>query len=103
MRILAVSLLALLPAAAGAADTKPALTIGDSPEVSVIVPKGVISPGGRANCPRTTNYYAYRDGKPLKPQKLTELPTGNMYSAVYRRDANGCEKPIVVKYGIGRL
>jgi hypothetical protein len=38
----------------------------------------------------------------LKPRKLTELPPANVYSAVYRRDANGCEKPIVVKYGVGR-
>ena len=100
MRFLTVSLLALLPAAAGAADVKAPLTIGDAAQVTVI-PKGVISPGG-ANCPQATNYYAYKDGKPLKPQKLTELPPGNMYSAVYRRDANGCEKPIVVKYGVGR-
>lgn len=102
MRILAVSLLALLPAVAGAADVKAPLTITDSPEISVTVPKGVIAPGGSANCPKTTNYYAYKDGEPLKPQKLTELPPGNMYSAVYRRDVNGCEKPIVVKYGVGR-
>ena len=95
MRFLAVSLLALLPAAAGAAD----MTI--TPPVSVITPKGVISPGG-ANCPKPSNYFAYQDGKPLKPQKLAELPPGNMYSAVYRRDVNGCESPIVVKYGLGR-
>jgi hypothetical protein len=102
MRILAVSLLALLPAAAGAADVKAPLKIDDSPEISVVVPRGVISPGGGANCPKTTNYYAYRGGKALTPQKLTELPPGNMYSAVYRRDVDGCEKPIVVKYGVGR-
>lgn len=101
MRILAVSLLALLPAAAGAADMKAPLTISDAPEVAVIIPKGVISPVG-ANCPKPTNYYAYKDGKPLKPQKLTELPPGNMYSAVFRVDVNGCNNPIVVKYGVGR-
>ena len=100
MRFLAVSLLALLPAAAAAADTKAPLTIGDAPTISVVT-KGVIASLG-ANCPKATNYYANKDGKPLKPQKLTELPAGNMYSAVFRVDANGCEKPIVVKYGIGR-
>lgn len=95
MRFLTVSLVALLPAAAGAAD-------GKSPAAVTVVPsKGVISPLG-ANCARPTSHYAYRQGEPLKPQKLTELPPGNMYSAVFRRDANGCEKPIVVKYGIGR-
>jgi hypothetical protein len=100
MRILAVSLLALLPAAAGAANMKAPLNIGDAPEATVI-PKGVISPGG-ANCPTATNYFAYQDRKALKPQKLTELPPGNAYIAVYRRDVDGCEKPIVVKYGVGR-
>jgi hypothetical protein len=94
MRILTVSLLALLPAAAGAADTK------TPPSISVI-PKGVISPRG-TNCPNPTNYYAYKDGKPLKPQKLAQLPPGNMYSAVFRRDVNGCEVPIVVKYRVDR-
>lgn len=101
MRFLAVSLLAILPAAAGAADTKAPLAISAAAEVAMIVPNGVISPVG-ANCPRPTNYYAYEDGKPLKPQKLTELPPANMYSAVFRVDVNGCEKPIVVKYGLGR-
>jgi hypothetical protein len=93
MRFLLVSLLALLPAAAAAADTKA------PPQISVI--KGVVSPYG-VNCPNPTSYYAYREGKPLKPQRLTELPPADMYSAVYRRDASGCEKPIVVKYAIGR-
>ena len=95
MRFLTVSLLALLPAAAGAADMR------TPPAISVITPKGVISPLG-ANCPKPTNYFAYKDGKPLKPHKLTELPSGNMYSAVFRLDVNGCEKPIVVKYRVDR-
>ena len=95
MRFLAASILALLPAAAGAADAATA------PPISLVTPKGVIAPPG-ANCPKPSNYFAYQDGKPLKPQKLTELPPGNMYSAVYRRDVDGCEKPIVVKYGVGR-
>jgi hypothetical protein len=95
MRFLAASILALLPAAAAAAD------VAIAPPISLITPRGVFSPPG-ANCSKQSNYYAYEDGKPLKPQKLTELPPGNMYSAVYRRDANGCERPIVVKYGLGR-
>jgi hypothetical protein len=52
-----------------------------------------------SECPRTTSYYAWQRGKPVKPQKLTELPDANAYSAVYRRIA-GCEVPIVVKYGV---
>jgi hypothetical protein len=53
-------------------------------------------------CPQPANVYAAKPGDSLKPRKLTELPPANLYSAVYRRDANGCEKPIVVKYGVGR-
>lgn len=55
-----------------------------------------------AECPRTSGYQAFDPAKPLKPQKLGELPPGNLYAAVYRLDENGCEAPIVVKYGIGR-
>lgn len=52
------------------------------------------------NCPRTTSMHAYDRSKPLKPQKLGELPPANAYSAVYRL-VRGCEVPIVVKYGVG--
>jgi hypothetical protein len=38
--------------------------------------------------------------QPLPFHKLTELPPADAYSAVYRT-VNGCESPIVVKYGIG--
>jgi hypothetical protein len=53
-------------------------------------------------CPKATTQFAVKPGEPLKPRKLTELPPGNLYVAVYRRDSNGCESPIVVKYGVGR-
>jgi hypothetical protein len=53
-------------------------------------------------CSKAASHYAIDPAKPLKPRKLTELPSGNMYVAVYRRDANGCEAPIVVKYDVGR-
>jgi hypothetical protein len=52
------------------------------------------------NCPRATSMHAYDRSKPLKPQKLGELPPANAYSAVYRL-VRGCEVPIVVKYGVG--
>jgi hypothetical protein len=58
-------------------------------------------------CPRTTSYLTgqaglYR-GQPLTPRKLTELPPGIAYMAVYRR-INGCEAPMtMVEYrGQGR-
>ena len=51
-------------------------------------------------CPRTTSMQAFDRSKPLKPQKLGELPPANAYKAVYRLVA-GCEVPVVVKYGVG--
>jgi hypothetical protein len=43
-----------------------------------------------------------KQGGGVKLHKLTELPPANAYIAVFRHDSNGCEAPIVVKYGIGR-
>ena len=51
-------------------------------------------------CPRATSMHAYDRSKPLKPQKLGDLPPANAYSAVYRL-VRGCEVPIVVRYGVG--
>lgn len=47
------------------------------------------------SCPRTTARYAWQKGKPLTPKKLTELPPGKSYMAVYRT-VNGCEYPMTV-------
>lgn len=52
-------------------------------------------------CRITTAHIALERGKSLPLKNLNELPRGNMYSAVYRR-VNGCEKPIVVRYNVGR-
>jgi hypothetical protein len=52
-----------------------------------------------ANCPATSRYEASRRGKPLRAQKLGELPDADMYKAVYRRIGR-CEAPIIVKYGV---
>jgi hypothetical protein len=51
------------------------------------------------NCPRKTSYFAWQGGKPVKPQKLSELPDANLYLAVYRR-VGGCEVPVVVRYRV---
>ena len=54
------------------------------------------APATRPNtCPRTTSHYAVDPTKPLKPRKLTELPPGNGYMAVYRT-VNGCEFPMTM-------
>jgi hypothetical protein len=52
-----------------------------------------------ANCPRTSSYLAekigaYR-GKPLAPRKLTELPPGTAFIAVYRHIGD-CEAPLTM-------
>jgi hypothetical protein len=52
-----------------------------------------------SNCPSTTSHFAGDHGKWVEPQKLTELPDANFYSAVYRR-VDGCEEPIIVKYRV---
>jgi len=52
-------------------------------------------------CPRTTPHIVVERGEPPQLRKLTELPPANMYSAVYRQ-VGGCEKPIVVRYNVGK-
>lgn len=46
-------------------------------------------------CRPTAPYYAYRDGKPLKPHKLTELPPATTYMAVFRHIGT-CEVPMTM-------
>ncbi len=47
------------------------------------------------SCLRTTSLFAVNPTRPLKPQKLTELPPGKGYMAVYRT-VNGCEFPMTM-------
>jgi hypothetical protein len=88
MRLLAAALIALIPASAGAVAAPGALRpvhgLAQSPP----------------NCPRTTGYYAWQRGEPVRPHKLTELPPANAYAAVFRHIGR-CEVPVVVKYGVG--
>ena len=63
-------------------------------------------PSPKANCPRTTSHYASKDlmyrGDRIAPKKLTELPPGIGFMAVYRT-VNGCEAPMtMVEYRAGR-
>jgi hypothetical protein len=58
------------------------------------------SPAAQADkCPHTQSYLAdqsglYR-GKPLTPKKLTDLPRGTAYMAVYRH-IGACEAPLTM-------
>jgi len=79
--VLAIVVLAVVPAAAGA----------KSPPVA--------GPKGAADCPRTSSYLAeeigaYR-GKAMTPRKLGELPSGTPYMAVYRQ-IGGCDAPMTM-------
>jgi hypothetical protein len=64
-----------------------------------------VPPRPASSCPRTTSHLAGDDilfgSKSLPLQKLTELPDANLYLTVFRR-VDGCEAPIVVKYGVNR-
>lgn len=56
-------------------------------------------PGSEANCPHASSYVAdgpgvYRN-EPLRPRKLTELPPGTTYMAVYRH-IGACEAPLTM-------
>jgi hypothetical protein len=89
MRLLLVALIALLPASAGAvalqnvprAKESASSTLGKCKQVGA-------------------HYYAYRDGKKVKPRKLTELPPANAYIAIVRNDGL-CEVPVIVRYNLG--
>jgi hypothetical protein len=59
-----------------------------------------LAANSQRECPRTTSMHAFDRSKPLKPQKLGDLPPANAYKAVYRT-VGGCEVPVVVKYGVG--
>lgn len=51
-------------------------------------------------CPEVTRYFAHKggkwQGKPVRPQKLAELPPADTYAAVFRHDERGCV--VLVKY-----
>lgn len=94
MRVLAITFLALLPGAAGAA------SVGPAPAVAV--EKSAPPLPGQGHCRRATSYHAFDSSKPVKPQKLTELPPGTAFMAVHRT-IGGCEVPLtVIEYRNGR-
>jgi hypothetical protein len=92
MRRLLVAPLVLfgMASASAAADLSP--PVRDMP---------VLNPNPSAeHCPPISRYEAAKRGGKLKPDLLTELPTADLYKAVYRR-IGGCIAPIIAAYGIG--
>jgi hypothetical protein len=65
-----------------------------------------ISPGALSaapgDCPQTAATLAAERARNGLFQRLDELPSADMYSAVYRRDARGCESPIIIRSDVGR-
>lgn len=92
MRFLLPALL-LLPASAGAVSVQKAPTRN----FPIVRGEAWLS---APDCPRTTHYYAYNPGEPVKPYKLGELPPANAYTAVLRHDGR-CEVPLIIRYGVG--
>lgn len=74
----------LVPVAASAAES-------DGPRAS--------GSSSASHCPRISSYLAINSGlyrsQPLMPRKLTELPPGTTYMAVYRH-IGGCDAPLTM-------
>jgi hypothetical protein len=93
MRVLLLTSLLALPGAAAAMPARDMPAYNPTPRA------------GAGLCPKTAAQIAadrIKKGGATKFHKLTELPPANAYIAVFRHDSNGCEAPIVVRYGVGR-
>lgn len=114
MRVLLLTALLAIPASAASVPRASAPLYSAPPASEPTIPtpaqgKSVINPNYRVAlglCPTAAAQMAAdrarKTGGRALFRKLTELPPGNLYSAVYHHDSNGCESPIVVKYGVGR-
>jgi hypothetical protein len=99
MRLLLLSLAAILPAGSAAAPA-PQTDIVHPPFAAGEMPVIDPSPDAKGDCPPISRYHAMRRGGPLAPRNLTELPAADHYKAVYRR-IDGCEAPIIVGFDVG--
>ena len=103
MRVLAVFLLLGASAPVLAADAGKGVRIVENPNEARIDAAELAK--ATAKCRPTTSYLTqqrglYR-GAPLTPKKLTELPQGTTYMAVFRH-IGGCEAPMtMVEYRSG--
>lgn len=70
------------------------------PAAAPVTPGQRSSPIAGSECPDADRYLAHRGGKwqdkPVRPQKLGDLPPAEAFAAVLRRDERGCM--VLVKY-----
>lgn len=67
-------------------------------------PAGILSPDAKNSatgqpCQRS-NVVPARPGESPRPNRLGELPPGDVVLAVLRQE-DGCYKPVIVRYGVG--
>ena len=107
MRYLLLASAIMLPVAAGAAADGGFATLAASGAEPVVASPGnafeglqearVINPVP-TNCPSIAERAAEKRGRPLRADRLTDLPPGEAFHAVYRLDSNGCPDPVLVGY-----
>ena len=69
-------------------------------------PRVIVLPSDLANkiaplCKQTSPELVDESKKPVRAQKLNELPNADAFQTVIRRDENGCNKPAIIAYDIG--
>jgi hypothetical protein len=71
------------------------------PATAPVSPGQRHSPVAGSDCPDADRFLARRGGKwqdkPVRPQKLAELPPAETFAAVLRHDERGCMVPVMYR------
>jgi hypothetical protein len=77
-----------------------AIAVSATAQPAIVAAPSVVRPNAlqTSDCPSPSSEYA-REGsmwrqKPVKPQKLAELPPADAFAAVYHLDERGCMVPV---------
>ena len=80
-----------------------AIAAGGAAQPAIVTAPSVHRPNKlqAPDCPSASSQYA-REGsiwreRPVKPQKLAELPPADTYAAVYHLDERGCMVPLLYR------
>lgn len=99
-RVIAAAVI-LVPATSVAADDRREVQPNDPPPKMAAGPAQhklkVISPVPE-KCPTLASQAARKRGEAVTPDKLTDLPRGKAFHAVYRVGRDGCLDPVMVGY-----